>query len=120
MDKVFIRDLKIDTLIGVYDWERQVRQTVHLDLELAHSIQAAAAQDDIGLALNYKEVADHLSEFVANSEFTLIETLAEHCAHILLDKFQVPWLRLTVRKPGAVVNASDVGVVIERSQSNNG
>jgi len=114
MDTVFISDLRIDTLIGIYDWERRVRQTISLDLEMGADIRKAAASDAIEDTLNYKAVAKRLIDFVGNSEYQLVETLAEQIAAIVLTEFAVPWLRLTVHKPGAVRGSRDVGVVIER------
>lgn len=114
MDKVFISDLRIDTIIGIYDWERQVRQTISLDLEMAHDISKAAKTDDIQYALNYKEVAKRLIAFIEPSEFLLIESMAEQAAEIIMKEFSVPWLRLTLHKPGALRGAKNVGVIIER------
>ncbi len=114
MDKVFIRDLRIDTIIGIYDWERKIRQTVSLDVEMAWDNRPAAESDHIDQALDYKGVAKRLIAFVQASEFQLVETLAERCAEIILNEFGVPWLRLTLHKPGAVRGASSVGVEIER------
>lgn len=114
MDIVYIRDLKIDTIIGIYDWERQVRQTVSLDLEMAFDISKAAQTDDIAYTLNYKAVSKRLIEFIEASEFFLIERMAQCCAEIVLEEFAVPWLRLRLSKPGAVRGAKDVGVIIER------
>ncbi len=116
MDTVFIKDLRIETIIGIYDWERQVRQTISLDLEMAHDISRAAASDDIQFALNYKAIAKRLIAFVESSEFLLIERLADEVARIVMGEFQVPWLRLSVHKPGALRGARDVGVTIERGQ----
>lgn len=116
MDIVYIRELEIDTVIGIYDWERQIRQTVSLDLDLATDIRPAAASEDIERALDYKAVSKRLIAFVEGSEFLLIETLAERIATIVLDEFDVPWLRLRVGKPGAVTGARDVGVIIERGE----
>ena len=116
MDIVFISDLRIDTIIGIYDWERQVRQTVSLDLEMAADIRRAAQTDRIEDTLNYKAIAKRLIAFVGASEFQLVETLAERCARIVLEEFQVPWLRLRLCKPGAVPAAKDVGVLIERGE----
>ncbi len=116
MDKVFIRDLRIDTIIGIYDWERKIRQTVSLDIEMAWDNRTAAETDRIEQALDYKGVAKRLIAFVQGSEFQLVETLAERCAEIILDEFKVPWLRLTLHKPGAVRGASSVGVEIERGR----
>ena len=115
MDIVFIRQLDIETVIGVYDWERTVRQKVSLDLEMGTDIRRAAAGDTLEHTLDYQAVATRLTEFVSHSEFLLVETLAEQCADIVLREFNVPWLRLRVAKPGAVREARDVGVIIERS-----
>jgi dihydroneopterin aldolase len=114
MDTVFINDLRIRTIIGIYDWERKCRQTISLDLEMGADIARAAATDAIEDTLNYKAVSKRLIDFVEGSDFQLVETLAERIAAIVLDEFRVPWLRLTVHKPGAVRGARDVGVIIER------
>ena len=114
MDTVFITDLRIETLIGIYGWERRIRQTISLDLEMGADIRAAAATDAIEDTLNYKAVAKRLIAFVESSEFRLVETLAERIADIVLTEFRVPWLRVTLHKPGAVRGSRDVGVVIER------
>ena len=114
MDIVFIRDLRIETVIGIYDWERRIKQTVSIDLELSADTRAAAATDNIDDALNYKAVAKRLIQFVGDSSFLLIETLAERIADIVLNEFQVPWLRLTLSKLGAVRGSREVGVIIER------
>lgn len=116
MDTVFINDLRIDTIIGIFDWEREVRQTVSIDLEMAHDIRKAADTDDIQYALNYKNVAKRLIAFVGDSEFLLIETMAEKIADILMTEFNVPWVRLSVSKPGALRGARDVGIRIERGE----
>ena len=116
MDRVFINDLRIETIIGIYDWERKVRQTISLDLEMGTDIRKAAASDAIEDTLNYKAVAKRLIAFVEASEYQLVETLAEKIAAIVLDEFSVPWLKLTVHKPGAVRGSRDVGVIIERGQ----
>lgn len=114
MDIIFVRDLKIDTVIGVYDWERDIRQQLSFDLEMAADIGPAAASDNVADALDYSAVAARLTEFVRTSEFQLIEALAERCAQLVLKEFGVPWLRLRVVKPGAVAAAREVGVLIER------
>ncbi|HEY9036024.1 MAG TPA: dihydroneopterin aldolase [Pseudomonadales bacterium] len=114
MDIVYIRDMKVDTIIGIYDWEREIRQTVSLDLEMAADIRKAGRSDHIDDTLNYKAVAKRLIAFIEESDFQLVETLAERVAAIVLDEFNVPWLRLRLSKPGAVRGARDVGVVIER------
>lgn len=114
MDVVYIRDLKIETVIGIYDWEREIKQTVSLDLEMAHDIRRAAETDDIADTLNYKAVAKRLISFIGDSEFLLVETMAERCADIVRTEFSVPWLKLRLSKPGAVRGSQDVGVIIER------
>lgn len=114
MDIVFINDLRIDTIIGIYDWERQVRQTVSLDIEMAHSISRAAATDDIQYALNYKAVAKRVIAFIESSQFLLVEAMAEKTAQLIMTEFQVPWVRIKLHKPGALRGAKDVGVFIER------
>ena len=116
MDIIYLRDLRIDTVIGVFDWERRVRQTVILDIDLAADVRRAAATDALSDTLNYKAVAKRLLEFVGQSEFQLVETLAERVAEVVLKEFNVPWLRLRVNKQGAVRGARDVGVIIERGQ----
>tara|TARA_R110002167_G_scaffold71829_2_gene202516 strand:+ start:1157 stop:1540 length:384 start_codon:yes stop_codon:yes gene_type:complete len=114
MDIVFISELKVDTVIGVFDWERAHRQTVILNVELGTDIRAAAEHDDISKTLNYKAVTEALYAFVSASELLLIETLAERCAAMIMTEFDVPWLRLSITKPGAMRQAKDVGVIIER------
>ncbi|MCU0936814.1 MAG: dihydroneopterin aldolase [Gammaproteobacteria bacterium] len=116
MDIVYIRELRIETVIGIYEWERRVRQSVVLDLEMAADIARAAATDHIADALNYKAVAKRVIAFVEASQFQLVETLAERVAEIVLGEFGVPWLRLRVNKEGALRGARDVGVVIERGR----
>ena len=114
MDIVFLRGLRVDTVIGIYDWERRIKQTVVLDLEMAADVRKAAATDDIADALDYKSVAKRLESFIGESEFQLVETMAERCAQLVRDDFNVPWLRLALNKKGAVGSADDVGVIIER------
>lgn len=114
MDSVYIRALRIETVIGIYEWERSVRQEVVLYLEMATDIRRAAASEDIAFALNYAAISERLIDFVGNGSFLLIETLAEQCAALVMSEFGVPWLRLRLAKPTAVAAASEVGVVIER------
>lgn len=113
-DQVFIEALEIETIIGIYDWERTQKQIVSLDLEMNADIAHAALTDHIDDTLNYKEVAKRLIGFVEQSQFQLVETLAQRCAEIVLNEFPVQWLRLKVSKPGAVRGSRAVGVVIER------
>ena len=116
MDIIFIRDLRIDTVIGIYEWERAIKQTLSFDLEMATDIARAAASDHIDDTLNYKAVAKRVIAFVEASEFQLVETLAERVAELVRTEFDVPWLRLTLNKGGAVRGANGVGVVIERGE----
>ncbi|MDP5003787.1 MAG: dihydroneopterin aldolase, partial [OM182 bacterium] len=99
MDIVYIRELEIEAIIGIYDWERETKQTVSIDLEMGCDNTKAAASEDIADALDYKSVAKRLISFVEGSEFLLVETLAERIAAIVLEEFSVPWLRLRLGKP---------------------
>ncbi len=117
MDIIYLKDLRIDTIIGIYDWERRTRQTVILDIEMGADIKKAAQSDAIEDTLNYKAVAKRLISFVEESEFELVETLAERIADILLSEFEVPWFRLQLNKQGAVRGVRDVGVIIERGNT---
>mgnify|MGYP001819195049 FL=1 len=116
MDIVYISDLRIETVIGIYDWEREIRQIISIDLEMAADNRRAAATESIEDALNYKAVAKRLIQFVEDSEFQLVETLAERIAEIVIDEFDVDWLRLKLGKPGAVTGSREVGVIIERGE----
>lgn len=116
MDIVYISDLRIETVIGIYDWEREIKQIVSIDLEMAADNRKPAASESIDDALNYKAVAKRLIAFVEASEFQLVETLAERMAEIVLDEFDVSWLRLKLGKPGAVTGSKEVGVIIERGE----
>lgn len=114
MDIVFIRGLQIETRIGVHDWEKERERPVILDLELASDVARGAASDRLEDALDYDAIARRLIGFVSESRFDLVETLAERCAEILRDELGVPWLRLSLNKPGAIGEGIDVGVIIER------
>lgn len=113
-DIVFIRDLRIPALVGIYEWERRIRQEIRLDIEMGFDIGKAAASDDISHALDYKAVAQRVREYVEASDFGLVEALAENIARIILDEFPVTRVRLVLNKTGAVTSARDVGVIIER------
>jgi len=115
MDKVFIEALEIDCVIGIYDWERSIRQPVQLDVEMDFDNRVPAASDDIADTLDYKAVSKRLIQFVSDSSYGLVETLAENCARIILEEFGVRHVRLKLSKPGAVRGARAVGVLIERS-----
>jgi len=114
MDIVYIRDLEIDTVIGIYDWERKITQTIRIDLEMGTDIRRAAETDAIEDTLNYKAVAKRIIRYVEETQPELVETLAENIAAIVMHEFDVPWLRLTLGKPGAVRRSREVGIVIER------
>ncbi|MBK5963074.1 dihydroneopterin aldolase [Thiocystis minor] len=116
MDIVFIRGLRVETIIGIHDWEKRARRPLILDLEMASDIARAAATDRIADALDYDTVSQRLVQAVSENRFELVETLAEHCAAILREEFGIPWLRLTLNKPSAVGEGVDVGVVIERGE----
>jgi dihydroneopterin aldolase len=117
MDKIFIHALKAEAIIGIYDWERQVRQTVLVDLEIGADIRKAALTDSIEDTLNYKRVAKRVQAFIEASEFQLVETLAEHLAMLILEEFGVASIRIVLAKPGAVRNSKDVGVEVERDRT---
>ena len=117
MDIVYIKELEVKTVIGIFDWERKIKQIVSLDLEMQTDVTAGALTDHIDQALDYKSIAKRLIAFIEESEFQLIETMAEQIAAIVLSEFNVPWLRLRLSKPGAVRGSKDVGVIIERSAS---
>ena len=114
MDRIFIENLNVQTFIGIYDWEREIKQSVSLDLEMEFDILKAAETDSIEDALDYKAVSKRLIRFIEDSEFQLVEALAERCAAIVLDEFPVNWLQLRLGKPGAVRGSSAVGVIIKR------
>lgn len=114
MDIVFIKELEIETVIGIYDWERSIRQTISLDIEMATDIKKAATSDAIEDTLNYKAVAKRIISFVSASEYELVEALAEKICDIIRAEFNVPWVRLTLNKLGAVSGSKSVGVIIER------
>jgi dihydroneopterin aldolase len=117
LDTVFLRDLRVETIIGIFEWERTTRQVVRLDLEMAADIARAAASDAIADALDYKAISKRIIEGVTASSYQLVETLAEEIARIVRSEFGVGWVRVTLSKPGAIRGARDVGVVIERGQA---
>ena len=117
MDRIFLRELRVETIIGIYDWERETRQVVSIDLEMPVDIRRAAATDDIADTLNYKKVAKRILGYVEASSFQLVETLIERIAEIIITEFDVDWVKVTLSKPGAIRNSRDVGVAIERSRA---
>jgi len=116
MDIIYLTDLRIDTVIGIYDWERQTKQTIILDIEMGTDISKAALSDTIEDTINYKAVAKRLFAFVGESEFELVETLAEKTAELLMNEFNLPWCRLRLNKQGALRGVRNVGVIIERGK----
>ena len=113
-DTIFLHDLRVETTVGLWDWERKIRQTVSIDLEMGTDIRKAAATDSIDDTLNYKSVAKRVQQFVSDSEFLLVETMAEKIAETILAEFDMPWIDVRVNKPGAIRGARDVGVHIRR------
>ena len=116
-DRIFLRDLRTEAIIGIYDWERKIKQTISLDIELPADIRRAAQSDKIEDTLNYKSVAKRVLAFIDDSHYELVETLAEELAQVILADFGVAWVRLTLNKPGAIRGSRDVGVMIERSRA---
>jgi dihydroneopterin aldolase len=116
-DRIFLRGLTAECIIGFIDWERRVRQTVVLDVELPVDCRRAAASDEVAATLDYKRVAKRILGYVGASEFKLVETLAHRLALLILEEFGVAWVRVTLNKPGAVRHSRDVGVVIERTRA---
>ncbi len=116
MDIVFVRQLEVDAIIGIYDFERETPQPLVIDLDMGFDIGAAANSENINDALNYKTLTDDLREFVAHSKFLLIETLAEKICEMIQKDFAVQWVKLTLHKPNALSGNTDVGLIIERGQ----
>lgn len=115
MDKIFLNDLKIDAIIGIYNWERKTKQTLGFDLEMDWDIKQAAKSDDISDTLDYGAIASTIVQFVENSDYQLIETLAEDLANQLLTEYSIPKLKLTVTKPVSLYGQNTAKIVIERS-----
>ncbi len=116
MDIIFLRELKIDTLIGVYEWEKRVPQTLQLDLEIALPNSRACQSDNIDDALDYSQIVAHIQQVLRSRHFNLLEALAEHIAKILLDDFKAPWVKVSVAKLQAIRGSKMVGISIERGQ----
>jgi dihydroneopterin aldolase len=117
MDKIFIHALKTEAIIGIFDWERQVKQTVIVDIEISADIAKAALSDSIKDTLNYKRIAKRVLAFVEESKFHLVETLAERVAMLLLEEFGIDWVSISLSKPGAIRSSRDVGVMLERNRN---
>ena len=116
MDIIFLNGLEISTIIGIFDWERKTHQTVIFNLEMAFDIKPAANSDDIKDTLDYKAVSERIIEFGENNHFFLVERLAEEVCQLVMTEFNVPWIKLTLNKKGALTRAVDVGVMIERGE----
>ncbi len=116
-DTVFVHELKIETIIGIWGWERKIRQIVSIDLEMGADIRRAAETDSIDDTLNYKAISKRVQQFVAESDFQLVETMAEKIADLVLQEFKVPWIQVRVSKPGAIRGAKNVGILIHRSKA---
>ena len=116
-DRIFLRGLTAECVIGFIDWERRVKQTVVVDLELPVDCRRAAVTDDVTDTVDYKKVSKRVLAFIEASEFKLVETLAQRLAMLILEEFPIEWLRLSINKPGAIRNSRDVGVAIERSRA---
>jgi 7,8-dihydroneopterin aldolase/epimerase/oxygenase len=115
-DTIFLHDLRIKTIVGIWDWERKIRQTVSIDLEMGADIRKAARTDRIEDALDYKQIAKRVQQFVEDSTYQLVESLAENIAIVVLKEFDVPWIAVKVNKPGAIRGSRDVGVIIRRER----
>jgi dihydroneopterin aldolase len=116
-DRIFLRGLTAECIIGFIDWERRVKQTVVVDLELPVDCHRAALSDDVSDTVDYKKVAKRVLAYVEASQFKLVETLAHRLALLLLEEFGLDWVRLSLNKPGAIRSSRDVGVLIERSRA---
>jgi dihydroneopterin aldolase len=116
-DRIFLRELKTEAIIGIFDWERRVRQTISVDLEMPGDVRRAAASDRIEDTLNYKLVAKKVLAFVEASEYHLVETLVEEIAQLILREFALEWVKVSLSKPGAIRGSREVGVTIERTRA---
>ena len=116
-DRIFLRGLTAECVIGFIDWERRVKQTVVVDLELPVDCRHAAVTDNVTDTVDYKKVSKRVLAFIEASEFKLVETLAQRLAMLILEEFAIEWIRLSINKPGAIRNSRDVGVSIERSRA---
>lgn len=115
MQTIYINELKLEAIIGTAAWERQIKQLLCLDVELRYDVEQAIADDNLQLAVDYTQVADAIKLFIQTHQFKLLETLAAQLAHMLLTEYPIQWLRLKLAKPGALSQAKEVGVIIERS-----
>lgn len=114
MDKIFLSALSVECIVGIWEWERRVKQTVVIDLEMAADIRRAAASDAIEDTVDYKKVSKRVQSFVGESQFQLVETLTERIARTVVTEFGVTWVKVRLNKQGAIRGARDVGIEIER------
>jgi dihydroneopterin aldolase len=115
VDKIFVRELRVETIIGFWEWERRIKQIVSIDLEIGTDARIAAASDAIGGTLNYEQLAKRLGDFGGASQYQMVEALATAIGQIVIREFGAPWVKVSVAKPGAIPAAREVGVVIERT-----
>ena len=120
MDIIFLGGLTTECIIGIWDWERRIKQKIVVDLEMGADIRRAAGSDRIDDTLDYKSVAKRLLQFIGDSEFQLVETLTERIAELVITEFSVPWVRVRLNKQGAIRGSRDVGILIERSSRDYG
>ncbi len=116
MDIVFLNELRVDALIGVWEWERRIRQTLIMDVELGTDMREAGTSDDLVHTVDYKAVTDRIIEFTRASSYQLVEALGENLTRTVLGEFDVRWIRLRIRKPGVLREVREVGIVIERGE----
>jgi dihydroneopterin aldolase len=114
MDKIFLSSLAVECIVGIWEWERRVKQTVIIDIEMAADIRKAAASDHIDDTIDYKRVSKRLQSFIGESQFNLVETLTERIAQLIVTEFGVTWVKVRLNKKGAIRGARDVGIQIER------
>ena len=119
-DRIFLHGLEVECIIGFIEWERRVKQTVVIDVEMPVDCARAAHSDDVADTLDYKRVAKRLIGFVSESNFKLVETLAHRAALLILEEFKVEWVRFSVNKPGAIRHSKDVGVAVLRTRADLG
>ena len=119
MDIVYVRGLEVKTVIGVYEWEREMKQPLSIDLDMAYDFTQAVETDSYEDVLDYKKVCVRVTQFIEDNELKLLETMAEKIAGLIREEFNVPWVRVRIGKPAAITGAKDVGVIIERGSQNN-
>jgi dihydroneopterin aldolase len=117
VDKIFLRELKVETIIGFWEWERRIKQIVIIDLEIASDARTAANSEKVAGTLNYEVLAKRLVEYVGGSQHQMVEALATAIGRIVISEFGAPWVKVSVAKPGAIPTAREVGVVIERTSA---